>query len=261
VTVVSQNGYSANDRSVIASYTVPGTTRKLALRKGDVSVVLLDFAAWFDANIERIDTGPLDDWAYAERNIRGSSTTLSNHASGTAMDLNATAHQLGRYNTFNKAQIALIERKLKEYKGVIRWGHDYSGRKDEMHFEINAGAAAVRVQADRIRAKNAHPSTLPKTPVKTPVKKVTPAKAAPKVPTVPPFPGNLNSNTVRNNGYLLKWQKQMKARGWTGMGTPDGDGGPKTALVCREFKKEKAITPVNDIIDRATWNAAWTAKK
>lgn len=168
---VSQNGYSANDRSLIASYTVPGSSRKLALRRGDCAVVLLDFAAWFHKNVEPLDAGQLDDWGYAERTIRGSTTTLSNHASGTAMDLNATRHPLGRVGTFTAAQASAIRRKLREYGGVIRWGGDYRQRKDEMHFEINAGAAAVKAQVDRIRGtkvvrpkpivKKANPYTKP----------------------------------------------------------------------------------------------------
>lgn len=148
----SQNGWSANDRSVIASYTVPGTSRKLALRKGDVSVVLLDLAAWIDANIVAIDTGELDDWGYAERPIRGSSTTLSNHASGTAIDLDALRHPLGNRGTWG-AVAARIRAHVATYDGVIRWGEDYSQRPDGMHFEINAGAAATKRVADRVRGR------------------------------------------------------------------------------------------------------------
>jgi hypothetical protein len=208
--------------------------------------VLLDFAAWFHKTIHHIDTGQLDDWGYAERDIIGmGSTDISNHASGTAMDLDATAHPLGKYNTFNSLQISLIERKLKEYGGVIRWGHDYSGRKDEMHFEINKGYAAVKAQADRIRAKNGHPA-----PTATP---------APSKSIVPPFPGNLNALTTQKNGYLLKWQDQMHKRGWAIH--PDGNGGPETARVCVQFKHEKKILPYSEIIDRATWTAAWKAPK
>lgn len=151
--VVSQNGWSANDRSKIRSYTIPGTTTRVALRAGDCSVVLLDFLAWFNKNIESIDGGPLDDWGYAERPIRGLLTVLSNHASGTAVDVNAILHALGHSGTFTAAQTAKIRAKLREYHGVIRWGGDYTGRPDEMHFEINAGAAAVRREADRIRGR------------------------------------------------------------------------------------------------------------
>src|SRR5690606_34980535 len=36
-----------------------------------------------------------------------------------------------------------LRRILDDLGGVVRWGGDYSGRKDEMHFEINANAARV----------------------------------------------------------------------------------------------------------------------
>lgn len=159
--VTSQNGWSANDRSVIATFTVPGTTRKLALRAGDVSVVLLDVAAWIHKNIRPIDVGTLDDWGYAERVIRGSTTTLSNHASGTAEDLDALLHPLGVRGTWTAAETAKIRARLALYDGVVRWGEDYTGRPDGMHFEINKGAAAVKVVADKIRVGKLGPVTPP----------------------------------------------------------------------------------------------------
>jgi hypothetical protein len=91
MTVYSQNMYTANDRSVIASYSLPGG--KVALRAGDVSVVLLWCANQWHQTVEPLEWPGI--WGYAERTIRGSATTLSNHASGTAIDLNAPKHPLG----------------------------------------------------------------------------------------------------------------------------------------------------------------------
>jgi len=150
----SQNGWSANDRSVIGSFVIPGTAHTISLRKGDVATVLLDLASWIHAHIERLDTGQRDDWGYAERTVRGSSTTLSNHASGTAVDLNALRHPRGRRGTWG-TNATLIRSRLATYDGVIRWGEDYRppSLPDGMHFEINAGAATVKRVADRIRGK------------------------------------------------------------------------------------------------------------
>lgn len=122
------------------------------MRKGDVATVLLDLASWIHAHIERIDTGQRDDWGYAERTVRGSSTTLSNHASGTAIDLNALRHPRGRRGTWG-TNAALIRSKLATYDGAIRWGEDYRAPSlpDGMHFEINASTASVKRVADRIR--------------------------------------------------------------------------------------------------------------
>src|SRR5690606_33722441 len=144
----SQNGYRANDRSLIASYSVPGG--KIAMRKGDVATVLSYVANRFHSEVEKL-VWP-GNWGYAERTIRGNSTTLSNHASGTAIDLNAPRHPLGKVGTFSSAQRGRIQKILKDCGGVVRWGGNYNGRKDEMHFEINAGTAAVAKVAKAIRA-------------------------------------------------------------------------------------------------------------
>jgi hypothetical protein len=148
--VYSQNGYEAKNSSLIAAYTIPGTKVKINLRKGDVSVVILDFLSWYNDNIEPLrqsDTG-----GYNPRSIIGSST-LSNHASGTATDARWQDHPLGVRGTFSASEKRKINAKLAEYDGVIRWGENYSGRIDGMHYEINKGPAAVKKAADKIRAK------------------------------------------------------------------------------------------------------------
>lgn len=132
----SQNGYTANDEGLLQTWTIPGTTRRVRLRVGAPGGLLVHLAAWFHQHVEPIDTGELDDWGYASRPIRGSATELSNHASGTALDLNATKHPLGERGTFTSAQAAAIRAQLLQYDGCIRWGGDYTKRADEMHFEI-----------------------------------------------------------------------------------------------------------------------------
>ena len=148
---LSQNGYVANDGDLTTVWTIPGTDRTIRLKRGDAGWLLVHFAAWFDKHVEDIEAGQLDDWGYAERPIRGSSTTLSNHASGTAMDLNATRHPMGVRGTFTPAQAAAIRAQLRTYDGCIRWGGDYTGRPDEMHFEINRPPADVSALARRLR--------------------------------------------------------------------------------------------------------------
>jgi len=145
----SQNGYSANNPSLVSSRLVPGTTRKLTVRNGPAGDLLLWVAAQFDKLVEDIEQGILDDWGYAERPIRGSSTTLSNHASGTAIDLNATAHPLATdpHRNFTQHEIDQIHAVLAKTDGCVRWGGDYTGRKDGMHFEINDGVSEARCAA------------------------------------------------------------------------------------------------------------------
>lgn len=145
----SQNGYPANNPALVSSRFVPGTTRKLTVRNGPAGDLLLWVAAQFDKLVEDIEQGILDDWGYAERPIRGSTTTLSNHASGTAIDLNATAHPLATdpHNNFTQREIDQIHAVLAKTDGCVRWGGDYIGRKDGMHFEINDGVSEARCAA------------------------------------------------------------------------------------------------------------------
>lgn len=140
----SQNGWPAsNDPTELAivNRRVPGTTRKLRVAEA-AAPLLISFARDFHKQVEEIDEGQHDDWGYAFREIRGSTTTLSNHASGTAIDLNATKHPLGAEGTFLPEQAKTIRRLCRKYG--LRWGGDYRNRKDEMHFEIALNPAQVR---------------------------------------------------------------------------------------------------------------------
>jgi hypothetical protein len=142
----SQNGWQASKiRSEIGieSFPIPGTNIKLACAKS-VAPLLVGFAAEFHELIEPIDEGGLDDWGYCFRQVRGDAVNLSNHSSGTAIDLNATQHPLGKAGTFPAEKVPMIRALAKKY-GLL-WGGDYRNRKDEMHFEVTltpAKAAAL----------------------------------------------------------------------------------------------------------------------
>lgn len=148
----SQNGWRVlTDSAATHKWTLPGTGRHLVLAKGNAGFVLAWFALWFHHRIEPLNEGIWDEWGWAVRDIRASSQT-SNHASGTAMDLNATVHPLGARGTFAKGWMyARIRFRLKVMNGVLRWGGDYRFRADEMHFEVNAGERAVNRLARRLK--------------------------------------------------------------------------------------------------------------
>lgn len=148
----SQNGYSANDVNVTSVRTIPGTERRIRLRNGSAGDLLTWVLAQFHRRVEDIDDGQLDDWGYAERPIRGSTTVLSNHASGTAADVNATKHPQGTSPSvnFSRSQIDEIHKIVGQTQGCVRWGGDYvpPAPKDGMHFEIvRDEAACARVLA------------------------------------------------------------------------------------------------------------------
>lgn len=155
MTARSANGWTANDRSCIASYSLPGG--EVALRKGPPSVVLLWCANRFHETVEPLRWPGV--WGYAERMIRGSSTTLSNHASGTAIDLNAPQHPLGRRGTFSALEVAAIRAIVDYCEGVVRWGGDYRSRPDEMHLELVGSASEVARIAGKIHGRRAARTT------------------------------------------------------------------------------------------------------
>jgi len=148
----SQNGWPVDPPR--SARTIPGTNVRLTVADGPAGDVLMHVLGQVQGRVEDIsrnsDRGEADDWGYANRPVRGSTAT-SNHASATAVDINATRHPLGKSGTFTPQQVDEIHRILGETDGVVRWGGDYTGRKDEMHFEINGTQEQVARVAERLR--------------------------------------------------------------------------------------------------------------
>jgi hypothetical protein len=148
----SQNGWPVLfDSNGTAVYTIGSADRQIRLVAGPGGEMLADFFRWFDASIRDIDPGILDEWGWAVRPIRGQVSGYSNHASATAGDVDATKWPIGSApeSYLTAAEIAKIRVKLREYRGCIRWGGDYIGRKDPMHFELDEDPATVaRVWAE-----------------------------------------------------------------------------------------------------------------
>ena len=163
------NGWSAATN--IKTYRVPGTNTYLPVKAG-AAYLLIGFAKEFHEKVESLHTGWC--WGYAYRAVRGYST-LSYHAFGLAIDLNAPAHPLGKVGTFSYRERLIINALCKKYG--LRWGGNYSGRKDEMHFECiltpaqaAAKIAALKQPTYRIRwpgAPEAYPRIEPLDPGKT----------------------------------------------------------------------------------------------
>lgn len=155
----SSNGWTASsdEKSIgIKSYPVKGSTVKLRCAE-KVAPLLIGFAQEFHALIEPIDVGTLDDWGYCFRNVRGSRDKLSNHASGTAIDLNALKHPLGKIGTFPAEKVPMIRALAKKYG--LRWGGDYFSRADEMHFEIDLSEAKVAALIGSLKLGEKHESS------------------------------------------------------------------------------------------------------
>jgi hypothetical protein len=151
---VSKNGWPVNPSRSMR--TIPGTNVKVSVADGDAGDVLMHVADEFNKRVQPVSmhdpkTGQ-DDWGWNDRSIRGGHG-ISNHASATAIDLNATLHVQGVHDTFTPAQVDEIHKIVQETGGVVRWGGDYPPptKIDEMHFEINADPAAVAAYAQQLR--------------------------------------------------------------------------------------------------------------
>ena len=151
----SYNGYPASKDPAeigIKSYPVKGTERKLRCAES-VGPLLAAFAAEFHELIEPIDEGTFDDWGYAFRMVRGSTDRLSCHSSGTAIDLNATKHPLGKVGTFPAEKIPMLRALAKKYG--LKWGGDFKSRPDDMHFEIEVSATKAKELITKLGLKDA----------------------------------------------------------------------------------------------------------
>jgi hypothetical protein len=133
-----------------------------------VATVLLEVASRFHVEVESLDMPVreepgFDEWGWAYRPVRGQRFGFSNHASGSAIDLNAVRHPRGVKGTFTRIDRRAVRRILAStldsvtHREVVRWGETYAGTVDGMHFEIDASPSAVARVAARIRAKHAAP--------------------------------------------------------------------------------------------------------
>ncbi len=149
----SQNGWTASkdpNEINIKSFKILGTDISLRCQ-ASAGIILAAFAAEFHEKVEPLDKGALDDWGYAYRPVRGQTTGLSNHASGTAIDLNATKHPLGKKDTFSIMQKMTLQQLVKKYG--LRWGGTYLTRADEMHIEIIETPDQVKTRIKKLGLK------------------------------------------------------------------------------------------------------------
>lgn len=151
----SYNGWSASPTLALRPLVIDGEAFVPGVRDDDDVWTVLNFVAeQMNERVERIwapGWHEMDDWGFNYRETRGENS-MSCHASGTAIDYNATRHPrlTAASRTFTPAQITEI-RKIVEEAGVIRWGGEWENVPDPMHFEIMGTKEEVAAAAARIR--------------------------------------------------------------------------------------------------------------
>lgn len=156
--VASYNGWTASrDPAAIdidRGFTAAGRKFPGGVKRGAVSAVLRYVIEEFDRRVEPVDLyDPGDEWGYHYKASANSPSLISNHSSGTAVDINATRHPNGTpaAKTFTPKQIATIKQILAEVDGVVRWLGE-AKTPDPMHFEVCGTEAAVARVAARLAA-------------------------------------------------------------------------------------------------------------
>lgn len=156
VTEHSINGWPASKDQVainVALFTIPGTARSVRLC-ADAAPILLWIAHKFHRAVANLNMPPLAVWGYNYRPALQGNGKLSDHASGTAIDLRSDQFPVGTEHMTLKQRLA-VRRILKRCDGLIIWGGDYqsAASKDQMHFAIAPGVTPAQIKAWRIRRR------------------------------------------------------------------------------------------------------------
>ena len=137
----SLNGWPVPPKE-LKKFKVPGANRNITLDK-DAGRPLIALVADYHKNVRAIDQGPTDEGGYADRDARSAPGKKSNHASGTAVDINwseegAMGSNWGKKffsDVTNAAKVLILK---KRYGAILQWGGDWKA-KDYMHWEIKPG--------------------------------------------------------------------------------------------------------------------------
>ena len=150
----SQNGWPVGlftDLDV-HNYLIDGANQHFKMCAG-AAPVLAAFLKEFNVLIQPINAAGtvFDDWGANQMEIIPGTQDYSNHASGTAVDVNATKHVWKAATSgYTPMQETMIDGLTRKYG--IRWGWRYiHGFKDPMHFEIIETPAQVKARIAKMK--------------------------------------------------------------------------------------------------------------
>lgn len=147
--IYSPNGYAASKdpRNIqVSAHPVPGAPGVLFSVNDQVAPLLMWAAGQWAQNVEPINS---NHGGYNFRRNANDANVLSNHSSGTAIDINSDLHPnaVPATSNFTSGQISYIRAQIiGNAGGCLRWGGDYHSTPDPMHIEINAPIGVVLAQ-------------------------------------------------------------------------------------------------------------------
>lgn len=170
-------------------------------------------------------------WGFANRAIRGSDRP-SNHSWGLAVDLNAPANPMSAQLITDMPPSMVELWKARQF----RWGGEYSGRKDAMHYEFMGTPDDARRLAAELSGGGG--GTAP------------PPEAAP--PAAPQAAGGPLLKRGAKGPDVRRLQERLNAHG-AGVGV-DGDFGPGTEQAVRQFQQAQGLD-ADGAVGPRTWAA------
>lgn len=125
----------------LRTITIPGTTRKVTVARDAAPLFAAFLADWHKRMPERLklDKGPVDGWVYRKsRLVEG----LSNHSSGTAVDVRYDVLKPDGKPHMNAREKAILDKILGEYvtsdgHRVLANGEWWTKKVDGMHTELS----------------------------------------------------------------------------------------------------------------------------
>lgn len=138
----------------------PLPSRKVLLRSSTAPI-----QQYLIRELNKIEPCASPIWGWQYRQNVNSGGSLSEHSAGTAFDYNAPKHPNGERGTWgdNAIRVLMLLRSIDKAAGtaVFRWGENYKGTPDGMHFEVVSQQAANAA----INGLNLDINGVPKTPV------------------------------------------------------------------------------------------------
>lgn len=213
----------------------------------DLTAILLDLT-----ELSGYDVLPGQTWGVACRPISGTRTP-SNHSWGLADDLNAPAnpyastdwHRRNARGTFpfGLRLVCNIPQNVIEMWEAhgYRWGGRYSTKPDPMHFEFMGTPADAARHTARLRAFLGGTTPAPPAPQPAPT-----TDFARKVRMLPTLKRGSKGQHVRNmQGLLIAHGNKLAV---------DGDFGPNTERVLRDWQARTRALAADGICGPATWS-------
>ncbi len=154
--------------------TVPGASLRLRVNEA-AAPLLVHVADRVNREVRSLEAnnakGGQDDAGWAFRKARHADG-FSNHASGSAIDLNWRLWpQKGSTRSMTASETAAASKIAADLAEVIVWGGNWNNQRDEMHWEVRPGVTPQKVKAycDKHNltlngTPDSHPNTTPPAP-------------------------------------------------------------------------------------------------